>query len=171
MMFAGFIVISAVVLYFSFRGPVAHSDVPVTSEVGWWVDQDGLKITEFSAEAVDPDLGLSLFYDRSHFLMRFHIKGTLRYTGMGEHWKPTIAKVQLTARVVTPGTANDNYEAIADALLVPVVEIKKDDSYNGDEIPFNLTIEHVFSAMNWGKNLYNIQCQGKTVSVTVQVSK
>ena len=165
------LVLLGLVLWLWLRGPVAHSDVPVISELGWAPYQDDLTITEVTAEAVKPDLGLSIWYDRSHFLMRIRIKGVLRDDYFHEHVRLRIAKLQLTGRVISRATAASDYESTADVLLVPVVAPDQDKKYEGDGVPFDLSVEHVFSTMDWGKNTYQVHCGDKVASVTVSMTK
>src|SRR5437660_12930685 len=61
--------------------PRPHCDVPITSEIGWWADQDGLNISDFSAQSIEPRLGL--FNHR--FLMRYSLKGTVKSQ---KGWRP-----------------------------------------------------------------------------------
>ena len=150
------------------RGPITHSDVPVTYEVGWWPYQDNMKISEFTAEAVDPHLNLF-----SHiFVMRFHLKGIIQSR---DGRKFRIGEVQLTGRVdvrspVTTGTS-DYKEPVADVLLVPIVMPVGDSNALGKVFPFDLTIEHAFSTMDWGKKHYVCTCGGKSVEVDVRQLK
>jgi hypothetical protein len=162
-------VLYSICWYFFWRGPVAHSDVPVTAEMGFWPYQNGLKITEFTAQSINPQLNLF----SARFVMRFHIKGTIKLIGTNDDWKPSISKVQITGRVKSRSFANENSytDSVADVLLVPIVKVIKDTSYSGAEIPFDLIVEHVFETMDWGTNRFECTCEGKEVSVVVHQRK
>jgi hypothetical protein len=140
--------------------PRPHSDVPITSDIGWWAYQEGLKVTEFGAEAVNPKLGLFSI----HFLIRYHLRGTVKFR---EEWRPRIAEAQITERVVSRPGGFESSVSVANVLIVPVVEVRQDRRYSGEEIPFDVTLEQVVETMNWGRNVYEISCGDKTASVSV----
>lgn len=85
-------------------------------------------------------------------------------------------RVQITGRVIAQGSYelvrdDSHVQPVADVLVVPIVEVTKDESYKGEDVPFDLKVEKVFSTMDWGKNQYECRCEGKTSTVLVAQSK
>jgi hypothetical protein len=152
--------------YFFFRGPVACSDVPVTTEVGWWAYQDRLDVTDFTAQSIGPRLNL-FAHD---FVVRFHVLGKIHAIN-AEGWRPAIKGAQLTVRVTARGyykvMETNHIDPVADVMVVPIVTQIKDTSYKGEDVSFDLKLEHVFSTMDWGPNHYDCRCGDKAASVTV----
>ena len=138
--------------------PGPHSAVPITCELGFWPNQDGLAVTELTAEAVDPKL--NLFNNR--FLIRYHLKGTITFRS---GWRPRITKAQVTAR------RSEQNASVADVSVVPVVEVNQDKQYSQQSIPFDLTLEQIMETMDWGSNRYEIHCSNQTAVVSVHQRK
>ena len=139
-----------------------HSDIPITTDIGNWASQSGLKVTKLSVEAVDPKLGL--FNDR--FIIRYRIAGTVT---SNRGWRPTISRAQVTARRVSP-IANDT-PPVADILIVPIVSVSTDLHYEQQPIPFEVKLEQVMQTMDWGPNHYEVHCVDKTATLSVQQIK
>ena len=139
-----------------------HSDIPISCELGSWPYQDGLTVTKFSAEPVDPRL--NLFNNR--FLIRYRIAGAITYRG---GWKPRVAKAQVTARLVSRRT--EEKPPVADISVVPIVEVSQDARYSQEQVPFDIKLEQVIQTMDWGRNQYEIHCLGQAAAVSVQQSK
>jgi hypothetical protein len=142
--------------------PRPHSDVLITSDIGWWANQEGLNISDFSAQAIDPRLGLF----SSRFLMRYRMKGTVKSQ---KGWRPKVKEAQITERVVS--RSNNWSTSVADFLIVPVVGVEQDKTYFGEQIPFDLKLEQIIHTMGWGLNRYEIKCGEKTASVIVEQVK
>ncbi len=142
--------------------PWPHSDIPITCELGSWPYQGGLTITELTAEAVRPQL--NLFNDR--FLIRYRLKGAVK-AQVG--WKPRIGQAQITGRLVS--NRQNQEPAVADVLIVPIVEVTRDAGYTGELVRFDVKLEQITSTMDWGTNEYDVRCLDHNASVTVHQYK
>jgi len=136
------------------------SHIPVTLNLGWWKYQDALAVTNLLAEPVEPHLDLF----NSSFLARYQIQGTLQSE---KTRRPYLKEVQVFAHLVSLEVETDADESDpfgpaesyrANILIVPVVDVKQDDSYEGEEITFNIKIEHLLETMGWGDNIFEVTC-------------
>lgn len=132
------------------RAPV--SDVPLTTELGFWARAEPPRIERFEVTVLDAPLHLV----NSRALVGFRLRGTM--TGR-PGWRPVIGAVHLTQR---PGPARpgdhqpqDTRRPVrGDILLMPIVESVGDDTYRGAPVPFDVRVEDLVNTMGWGRNHY-----------------
>jgi hypothetical protein len=120
------------------------SDVPFIHEIGWWSHQKGLDIKRLQVKPIDSRLGLF----NAKTLVSVEIEGKVKGDSK---WRPVIAKVHLSERIIKGGQIS---EGEAEFALTPIVDVKRDESYSGESVPFILKQELILHSMNWGKNLY-----------------
>jgi hypothetical protein len=130
----------------------AVNEIEVTTNIGWWTNQNDLKIDSLKVELIDSRLNLF----NSHSLIRYTVRG--RLTGLN-HWKPYIAKVHISERFIKKTDKKDTCK-IPEALIeiTPIVSTKENKKYNGEVVPFEFTNEIKVQSFHWGINLLRIQC-------------
>jgi hypothetical protein len=52
-----------------------------------------------------------------------------------------------------------------------VVEVTDDANYSQEPVTFSIKLEQILDSMDWGTNVYEIHCLGKTAVVPVQQNK
>ncbi|MCC6154840.1 MAG: hypothetical protein IT367_13825 [Candidatus Hydrogenedentes bacterium] len=161
-------IVSLVVVYYANPSEIfglrPHSDLKIETDIGWWPYQDKVTISDFTAEAVNPVLNLF----RHEFIVRYHIKGSVQ---ADPTWRPYLASAHVTTRLSQArknGEINTHY---ADTHIIPIVQIKEDEKYSGQPIPFDVTIEHVQHTMGWGQNIYTAKCLGTEREIKVSQTK
>jgi hypothetical protein len=132
--------------------------VPIRYCIGWWSDQDTMKIDSFTITIIESNL--TLFNSKS--LISYTLKGHL--TGAPAS-RPYIKEIQHCEKVIQANTMS----AVID--LTPVVKLTKDKNYCGDLIQFEFTNEHIVQSMHWGPNSIMITCGGITREIILLQKK
>jgi hypothetical protein len=117
-----------------------------TYNIGWWSHQDGLAIDEFDIKIIDSRL--SLFNSRS--LISYTIQGKMTDRN---NWEPYLKKIHISERFVVDSTSR-----IGTIELTPVVGVKENDQYNGEQIKFKTTNELLIESFHWGNNKLILKC-------------
>jgi len=137
----------------------AGTDAMVVTDIGWWPDQDGMKILNFSASSSTSNIaGIT---DTGPAAVHYNIRGTV--TGRELH-RPYVVSVQITKRITSP---HSGHSAVADVMIVPIVRTKRDEAYKGEEVVFDLSVDDSLSIMAWGLNRYEIRCADKSAVVEI----
>ena len=137
-----------------------RSDVPVVDSIGWWPHQEVLCIDDLAVTVVDAPLNLF----NNEALVRFQIKGRIAFrTG----WRPYINKVQLSQRLSSASSTRP----YGDLLLVPVVGVREDSKYTGDDVQFDVTVERLIESLDWGSNRYVVVAGSRRAEFILQQRK
>lgn len=144
-----FLVIAVLILgfvpYTSQDGAQAGTDnVAVTYQVGWWAYQENLKINAIEVELAG-DKSLSLMNNKTN--AKIIIRGVV--SGLEGNWRPTIARIHASERF-TPSA--ESKERVSRIELTPIVEVVKDSSYKGSDVPFEISFTHPVNTFRWGNN-------------------
>ncbi len=133
--------------------PKPKSDVPIEYKVGWWASQAGLSVNTLETNVLYDQL--NLFNNTA--VVEYKITGTVTNK---PRWKPYIKKVhiseqrhQISENALIPTTAT--------IIVTPIVGTKKDDSYNGETITFNVKVQDYLQSGGWGMNKYTVRSQNK----------
>lgn len=140
-----------------------RSDVPVTTEIGWWNNDDCMTVTEFEATAVGHIARYGL-NTKEPFAIEYHIVGTLQRKGT---LRPYIDSVFISDRL---SDLENGYRDV-DVLVHPRIGIRKDESYNGEPIPFDIRVQRNYRTFQWGQNEYHARCEGHHSTATVHQYK
>lgn len=126
----------------------ARRQVPVTYQIGWWPNQDQLKIDRFTVDILKSRLNLT----NRESLLSYTVCGQIKYKG---HWKPFIKEVHVSERLF----AKDSQEGVdAEILITPIVDVNHDKSSEGGAESFLFTNEHIISSLHWGVNKIRFSC-------------
>lgn len=135
------------------------NEIEETYNLGWWSDQETMKVDTFTVEIIESKL--SLF--NSFSLIRYTVQGELKDKG---NWKPYVSKVHISQRFVRkynrklhPYLDRDTIstpEAIIE--ITPIIQEKENRRYKGEKIPFKFTNELKIMSFHWGDNKVRIQC-------------
>ena len=162
-------------------GPRVHrprSDVPVIANIGFWPGQEHLRIDDLTVTVVDAPLNLF----NSKALVRFRIKGSIANTN---DWRPYIKKVQISQRAATTQSIATVLTTqphgglllaprdlkYGDLLLVPIVDVRQDSKYTGEEVSFDIKVEQLIETLRWGSNRYVVVAGDKQTEFTLDQSK
>jgi hypothetical protein len=128
-----------------------RNDIPAVSHIGWRPHQDALRVDRLKVDYVAGSL--NLYNDR--LLFRFVVTGMLAHDMRS--WRPYIKEVHISERFLDrkPGE-----HPVADILITPIVGVKEDPDYAGQQVPLKLNVEHVLHTFQWGTNRYVIRCAG-----------
>ena len=147
-------------------------EVVETAEIGWWAYQEALTIDSFRVEFVESNL--NLFNSKS--LIQYTVKGKL---SNDKYWRPSVAKVHVSQRFLRqyaqslyPYLDSDTIktpEAMIE--LTPVVDVIRDENYNGEEIAFEFTNELKIESFHWGNNGVRLQCAEQWQDVILEQRK
>jgi hypothetical protein len=130
-----------------------------TYRIGWWAHQENLKIDSFTVEIIEskPNLFNSLS------LLKYRVVGKL---SADNEWEPYIKKIHLNERFLKqdekalfPNFDNDSIEkpeAIIE--ITPIVDVKKNVKYKGEEILFEISNEIEIESFHWGNNRIRFLC-------------
>ena len=131
----------------------------ITSEIGWWVYQDGLHITSVKVEKDPKGLGPSWLHNKADVIIT--IEGDM--TGRNG-WTPIIESLHM---------AQQKPSARAEAIIAitPVVSVKSKSSYSGQIVSFRAVKKISLPTMNWGPNKYQFQIGQYTHELVFQCSK
>ncbi len=130
-----------------------------THRIGWWAHQEHLKIDSFKVEIIESRLNLF----NSLSILKYSIFGKL---SADKEWEPFIKKIHLNERFLKdyekdflPNFDNDSIEkpeAIIE--ITPIVDVKKNMKYKGEEILFEISNELKIESFHWGNNRIRFQC-------------
>jgi hypothetical protein len=137
-----------------------RSDVPVIANIGSWPYQKDLRVEDLAVTVVDAPL--NLFNNQA--LLRFQIKGRIAYRN---GWRPFIQEVQLSQRLAGAETTRP----YGDFVLVPVVGVKQDEKYAGENVQFDVKVEQLIERLDWGFNRYVVVAGDKEAEFTLQQRK
>ena len=137
-----------------------QSDVPVIADIGSWPYQKDLRIDDLTVTVVDAPL--NLFNNKA--LVRFKLKGRIAYRN---GWRPFIIEVQLSQRLAGAPTTRP----YGDFALMPVVGVKQDERYAGEDIEFDVKVEHLIESLDWGSNRYVVVAGDKQAEFTLHQRK
>jgi hypothetical protein len=157
------VVIGAIVARNGFLGPHVQkprSDVPVIANIGAWPYQKDLRVEDLAVTVVDAPL--NLFNNQA--LVRFRIKGRIK---CDNGWRPFIKEVQLSQRLAGAPTTRP----YGDFALVPVVDVKQDPKYAGDDVQFDVKVEQLVESLDWGPNHYVVVAGDKQAEFTLHQIK
>ena len=146
-----------------FPAPSIRCDVPVTTDVDWWSDNDCLTVTEFTAETINP-VSRGLLNANQQFVIEYHIIGTLQREGS---FRPSVDSVFISDRFAS----TENGERYVDVLVEPRIELTNDDSYNGKLIQFDIRVQRRYRTYQWGPNEFRAKCAGHTSTATSHQAK
>lgn len=136
-----------------------RNEIEVTYNIGWWSNQESLKIDSLNIEILDSRLNLFNTYS----LIRYSIHGELSKSG---NWRPFIKNIHISERFIR----NHNHELhpyldhdtcnIPEAIIeiTPVIDVSEDNKYNGEIIPFQITNEIKIQSAHWGNNWIRLKC-------------
>ena len=136
------------------------SDVPVIANIKSSLLNKNIHIDNLSATVVDAPLNLF----NSQALIRFRITGHVAGSLAS---RPYIKEVYLSERIANP-TSKDRY---GDLLLIPIASRKKDKSYKGEPVPFDVKVEQIIESLDWGSNRYVVVAGEKQVEFTLHQKK
>ncbi len=149
--------------------PWAFSDVSTTDRIGWYAQQDDIKITGFTVETVgETRFGL---FGSGKGLARMHIIGTLNDN---DGRPPYISQVEFGEYFESP-TAKAG-DLVADVVVTPVADehwLFQPGPYDRHigPVPFDIKIERVLQTYQWGPNVYRFRCGPFEREVSLQQSK
>ncbi|MFN6945838.1 MAG: hypothetical protein ACK4ND_12895 [Cytophagaceae bacterium] len=137
-------------------------EIPVTYEIGWWSYQESINIDSFKVEFVEHNL--NLFNSKS--LIKYRVAGTIQNEG---HWKPNIKNIHISQRFLNrynesfPNNLKYDTAGSPEALIeiTPVIEVRKDENYNGEHIKFKFENEIKLESFHWGGNSVRFLCKDK----------
>ena len=126
------------------------SDVPVTSRIGWRPYQEHLTVRELAIRVLEPELHVL----NTDALTEFTVSGRLSPHFHGDsRWRPFIESLYISERF-----AGENGSMVGDILVVPVVGIRCDKSYDNQPVEFSVTVQHKISSYRWDRNRYRVTC-------------
>jgi len=137
-------------------------EIVETNDIGWWPHQECLKIDSFQVEFVESEL--NLFNSKS--LIKYTVKGKLSHK---DSWRPYINHIHPSHRFLRRHDTNIHPYLGKDTIntpeamieISPVIKVKNDDKYKGEEIPFEFTNEIKLESFHWGQNWIRFQCYDK----------
>jgi hypothetical protein len=157
------VVIAAVVVGNGCLGPHVQkprSDVPVIANMGSWPYQKDLHVDDLRVTVVDAPL--NLFNNQA--LVRFRLKGRIA----DRHgWRSFVKEVQLSQRLAGAETTRP----YGDFWLVPVVGVKQDEKYAGEDVQFDVKVEELVESLDWGSNRYIVVAGEKQAEFNLQQRK
>jgi hypothetical protein len=148
------------------------NQIETTYNLGWWANQDNMRIDSFSVEIIESRLNLF----NSYSLIKYTIKGELKGKN---NWKPFVDKIHLSERFIRiynrelhPYLDKDTCQ-IPEAIIeiTPVIDTKEDDNYKGETIPFKFTNELKLESFHWGNNWLRFQCENMQKDIILQQTK
>jgi len=148
------------------------NQIETTYNLGWWANQDNMRIDSFSVEIIESKLNLF----NSYSLIKCTIKGELKGKNS---WKPFVDKIHLSERFIRiynrelhPYLDKDTCQ-IPEAIieLTPVIDTKEDDNYKGETIPFKFTNELKLESFHWGNNWLRFHCANMQKDIILQQTK
>lgn len=143
--------------------PSPKSDVPITYSIGWWNNQNELKVNKLESKIIESKL--SLFNDKS--LFQYSISGIL--CNNNGKWRPQISKAHFAERYIKYDP--DNKIFIGEITITPIVKNIEDDSYKGDSIHFKINLQEVIQSANQGECKYIIKCSDFTDTLLIRQHK
>ncbi len=142
--------------------PSPKSDVPITYKIGWGNNGEEFIIESIKAEVLYPHLTLT----NSKALVEYTVKGSFSYKGS---WKPYVKSVHVSERwIAEPQNFEDNFGEIE---IVPLVGVKSDDNYDGEQISFSVTVQDYLYTGGWGTNTYTVRSQDKVDTIILHQRK
>jgi len=129
---------------------LAKLEIPVTYQIGWWSNQEGLIIDSLKVQIVESNL--NLFNSKS--FISYKVSGRIEYKN---HWKPYISKIHISERLNRDSTLN--YNRIIE--ITPIVKTKQDTKKKGGIVEFEFENEHKITSGQWGINQIIIRCQNQ----------
>ena len=137
-----------------------RSDVPVIANIGSWPNQKDLRVDDLVVTVVDAPL--TAFNNQA--LVRFRMKGRI---ACQNGWRPFIEEVQLSQRLAGSGST----KPYGDFLLVPVVRVRQDPGYAGEDVQFDVKVEQLVESLDWGSNRYVVLAGDRQTEFTLQQRK
>lgn len=126
------------------------SDVPVTSRIGWRSYQEHLSVRELLVQVLTPELHVMT----TDAVVEFTVAGSLSPHFHGEsRWRPLIESLHISERF-----ADESGSTVGDILVVPVVGIRCNKSYDNQPVEFSVTVQHKISSYRWDRNRYRVTC-------------
>lgn len=145
-------------------GPVVRqpqSDLPFVFQIGWWPNQQKVRITALDVEILDSRLNLM----NSKSLVQIRLYGLLKGD---KNWRPVVKLVHMSQHLIDNHEFSDH---AANIVITPIVETYDDNAYLGEEIEFAIKQELILNSLGWGKNTYVIESQNITQSIELQQKK
>ncbi len=145
-------------------------EIDVTYDIGWWANQESLKIEAFEVKLVESEL--NLFNKQS--LISYTVKGKLSNS---DNWKPFVDKIHLSQRFLNKdynelhpdSVTTEMPEAIIE--ITPIIEVVNDNDYNGEKIDFEFTNELKLESFHWGNNWVRFRCADKSKDLFLDQKK
>jgi len=128
-----------------------RSDVRVTADIGWWSYQEELEVTALDVEVLEAPL--NLFGNRA--LIRFRLRGQVWHSKGG--WRPYIRETQISQRF----RSGEDGARFGDIEVTPIVGVKEDKLYHGEQIAFDYKVEQIVHTFQWGKNEFLVHSAGQ----------
>ncbi|WP_108869159.1 hypothetical protein [Aquimarina aquimarini] len=125
-------------------------EIKESHTIGWWSKQNTLTVETFEVKIIESKLNLF----NSQSLISYHIKGKLCYEN---NRKPFIKNIHVSERFLDH--TNDsihNKQAIIE--ITPIVGVKKDKDYEGEQLEFDVTNEKIINSFQWGENPVKFKC-------------
>lgn len=138
----------------------AKKQLETTYEIGWWAYQEKLDVTGFTVNVIDSHLNLA----NNKSLLSYTIDGTLKGS---KNWKPYLEHIHLSERYVDFGS--DTTKGIIE--ITPVIQVKENNSYNGEPIPFRITNELILESRGWGPNNLLFTCANHEKNIELMQRK
>ena len=146
-----------------FPAPVVRSDVPVTTDIDWWGNDECLTVTNFNAKKIG-DVSRGMLNAKQQFVIEYHIVGTLEHDG---NFRPYVDSVFISDRF----DIAENGDRYVDVLVHPRIDLQHDESYNGDSIPFDIRVQRRYRTYQWGPNEFRAKCAGHDSIATAHQAK
>jgi hypothetical protein len=135
------------------------NEIEETYNIGWWSNQETMKVDTFTVEIIESKLNLF----NSFSLIKYTVQGELEDKGK---WKPYISKVHISQRFVRKYDQKRHSYLDRDTIstpeaiieITPIIEEKENKRYKGEKIPFKFTNELKIMSFHWGDNKVRIQC-------------
>ena len=137
------------------REPV--NKVPITYNLGWWTDQDSLKIDDFTVNILEDKL--NLFNSKS--LIVYDISGVISHK---KGWMPEIREVFISESL-NKDTLDKSYDRIIE--IMPIVSLVDNKSAIRGKQSFSIKNEHIIESNKWGSNKIKFICLDKEQIIEV----
>ena len=142
-----------------FAQEVIQVNPKITYEVGWWVYQDGLKITSAKVEKDPKSIGPSWLHHNGEVILT--VEGEMTGT---KGWVPVVASLHVAQQKPTDA-------ANAKVTITPVIDVKSQSAYRGEVVRFRIVKKLSLPTMDWGPNSYDFQIGPFTQRIIFQCSK
>ena len=147
----------------NFPAPAVRSDVPVTTDIDWWGNDDCLTVTKFSAETLG-EVSRGMLNAKQQFVIEYHIVGHLQHDG---DFRPHVDSVFISDRF----GESENGNRYVDVLVQPRIALRHDESYNGNQISFDIRVQRRYRTYQWGPNEFRAKCNGHDSIATAHQAK